>query len=613
MNFALPIVDTLASWPAHATWGEWLDRFGELAPRVLRRPERVLRVLGELRADERHRPRVARRSARRPGGAPADARRAAAGDRYGRVFVGSPQQARGRSFRVVFVPGLAERMFPQKLREDPMLLDQEMRAAARRAAGRCRTIARRPSACCCAGGRRATERLWLSYPRLESAGARPRVPSFYALDIMRAITGRIPHHEELQRRGRGRRRRKARLAGARGPSDAIDELEHDLATLRALLDAPDRGVRRGQAHYLLGLNACAAPIGDVDAGRAARSRWLPHDGLMRVTGNQADARHAAARGPAVFAVGACRGSRRARISSCCLRSIASPPLDQPEPLQRLDPLTRGVALPRGPGRVLPRAAGAASCCRSPPTACRTRCSSSTRQLDTTAAEYTEKLAPAIDRVWRDEIAAIGRDLRVWVRKLPEAAPWTPAYFEFSFGLATRDAIRAQSAPSPCGSTTASCCADRSISSRRNRGWQDTAGHRSQDGQEPDDAGRLVIGGGAMLQPVLYGLAVETDRSASRSATGRLFYCTAAGGFTEHAIPLNEADPPRGPRGARDHRPRDRARLLPAAPVRARVHVVRLPAGLRPGRAAARSRKAADLLADLDGAAGDAMTASRRLL
>ena len=45
-------------------------------------------------------------------------------NRYGRVFVGSPHQARGRAFKVVFVPGLAERLFPQKLREDPLLLDE---------------------------------------------------------------------------------------------------------------------------------------------------------------------------------------------------------------------------------------------------------------------------------------------------------------------------------------------------------------------------------------------------------------------------------------------------------------------------------------------------------
>src|SRR5881409_3923716 len=30
-QFALPIVDALAEWPEHATWGEWLDRFAALA------------------------------------------------------------------------------------------------------------------------------------------------------------------------------------------------------------------------------------------------------------------------------------------------------------------------------------------------------------------------------------------------------------------------------------------------------------------------------------------------------------------------------------------------------------------------------------------------------
>ena len=43
--------------------------------------------------------------------------------RHGRVFVGTPHAARGRAFRVVFVPGLAERLFPQRIREDALLLD----------------------------------------------------------------------------------------------------------------------------------------------------------------------------------------------------------------------------------------------------------------------------------------------------------------------------------------------------------------------------------------------------------------------------------------------------------------------------------------------------------
>jgi CRISPR/Cas system-associated exonuclease Cas4 (RecB family) len=52
--------------------------------------------------------------------------------------------------------------------------------------------------------------------------------------------------------------------------------------------------------------------------------------------------------------------------------------------------------------------------------------------------------------------------------------------------------------------------------------------------------RTIIGGGSVLQPVIYGLAVE--RILDRPVTsGRLFYCTAAGGFAERDIPLSDAN------------------------------------------------------------------------
>jgi CRISPR/Cas system-associated exonuclease Cas4 (RecB family) len=49
----------------------------------------------------------------------------------------------------------------------------------------------------------------------------------------------------------------------------------------------------------------------------------------------------------------------------------------------------------------------------------------------------------------------------------------------------------------------------------------------------------VIGGGAILQPVLYSLAVEQALGLPVEC-GRLFYCTAPGGFTDHQIPINDA-------------------------------------------------------------------------
>src|SRR6185503_16851860 len=52
--------------------------------------------------------------------------------------------------------------------------------------------------------------------------------------------------------------------------------------------------------------------------------------------------------------------------------------------------------------------------------------------------------------------------------------------------------------------------------------------------------RTVIGGGAILQPVLYSVAVEEALGAPVTS-GRLFYCTAPGGFTDHEIPINETN------------------------------------------------------------------------
>ena len=49
---------------------------------------------------------------------------------------------------------------------------------------------------------------------------------------------------------------------------------------------------------------------------------------------------------------------------------------------------------------------------------------------------------------------------------------------------------------------------------------------------------MVIGGGAVLQPVLYSMAIEQGLG-KKVATGRLFYCTTAGGFVEKEIEIND--------------------------------------------------------------------------
>src|SRR6185436_7862628 len=48
-RFALPVIGMLDALPGSANWGELLDALAALAPRVLRRPTRVLELLAELR------------------------------------------------------------------------------------------------------------------------------------------------------------------------------------------------------------------------------------------------------------------------------------------------------------------------------------------------------------------------------------------------------------------------------------------------------------------------------------------------------------------------------------------------------------------------------------
>ena len=90
---------------------------------MLKRPDRVLRVLADLGPMGVIGPITLDEAARVLADRLASIEAEPPPRRYGRVLVASPAQLRGRTFDVVFIPALAERMFPQKPREDPLLLD----------------------------------------------------------------------------------------------------------------------------------------------------------------------------------------------------------------------------------------------------------------------------------------------------------------------------------------------------------------------------------------------------------------------------------------------------------------------------------------------------------
>ena len=163
-----------------------------------------------------------------------------------------------------------------------------------------------------------------------------------------------------------------------------------------------------------------------------------------------------------------------------------------------------------------------------------------RVLSAIADEYEETLAPAIDRVWRDEIQDISRDLHVWVRRLTNHDGWRPEYFEYAFGLPGDEGRDPASRDEPVlvdGRFLLRGSID--LVERRADGGP---AHRVTDHKTGRNrtTWKTVIGGGAILQPVLYSAAVE-QALGMPVASARLSYCTSAGGFVDHEIPLNDAN------------------------------------------------------------------------
>ncbi len=532
-EFALPLIDQLAEWPERAMWGPWLDRFSSLAARALYRPGRVLQTLAALRPMAE------------VGPITLDEARDVLKDRlvaldwdppmrrYGRVFVGTPHQARGRTFRVVFVPGLAERVVPQRPREDPLLLDDQ-RALADPALVRQddRGGAERLLLKIAIGA--ASERLYLSYPRMDVAETRARVPSFYALDVLRAITGRVPDHRVLAADAEDEAGASLAWPAPRDPDRAIDDLEHDLAVLKPLLDSREPASVKGRAHYLLGLNEALrrSVIGRWARGRPA---WSPSDGLVKVGPGTRDAINANRLGARAYSLSALQ-----RFSVCPYQFLLATvhrlePRDEPEPLVRMDPLTRGSLFHKAQAeffRALQQAGALPVTAAGLPDAIRTLHD----VVDRVAADYAEQLVPAIERVWRDELNELRRDLAIWVRRLVDDTPWVPTYFEFSFGL-NDEGRDPRSLPDPVivdGRFVLRGSVDL-VEYRRDLDVFRVTDHKTGKDRSNRD---LIVGGGAVLQPVLYSVAVERGLG-KKVVGGRLFYCTTVGGFREHTVPVDD--------------------------------------------------------------------------
>ena len=128
-------------------------------------------------------------------------------------------------------------------------------------------------------------------------------------------------------------------------------------------------------------------------------------------------------------------------------------------------------------------------------------------LDAEAARAREALAPAIPRVWDDEIDGLRADLREWLRRAAaDDAGWVPERFELSFGLKADEREHSDPAsvsdPVPVGGPLV-LRGSIDLVEARGDGSLRVTDHKTGKAWAKDG---VVVGGGTVLQPLLYALA-----------------------------------------------------------------------------------------------------------
>jgi len=534
-HFALPILDVLATFPKSARWKDWLELIGALATRALKYPARVLSVLNELGPMSPVGPlelsEVRAVLSRRL----SEVTEAPEGRRQGHVFVAPVDAARGLSFDVVFVPGLAERVFPQKIREDPLLPDATRAEISPSLETAKERIASERLALLLAVGA-GRQHAILSYPRVDAEHARPRVPSFYALEAARAVQGTLPGFEALQRQAESTSRVRLAWPAPADPNKAIDDTEFDLAVLDRILRSPESV--KGQGRYLVTTNPHLARALRARYARWQQTTWSAWDGLVKpgALGRTALEPHHLSKRP--FSP-----TTLEQYAACPYRFFLSAivrlhPLEIPGEVEELGPMEKGTMAHDVQFKLQTalRADGIAVT-KENLDVILARLRSTIQEV---SAQVFDQFKPAIERVWEDGVQTLEADLRQSLRLAAEDADWKPAHFELSFGLTNRDPDTEDPASTREPITLVEGLQVRGsidlVEKSPSGAYRATDYKTGRAWAEPDN----VIGGGRHLQPLLYALVLEKVFPGAVIRGGRLFYNTKVGGFQAVFTELNAA-------------------------------------------------------------------------
>ena len=523
-----PVLQALDAILARAPLEQQVAALADLARAALRRPEPVLALLAELaplprstvavgidelvtllesRLTTLERPQV--------------------GEGVGRVLVTISEGIRGRCRRVIIMPGLAERVVPEQPREDPLLLDEVRAELPLWLLTLSDKAADERLALTLAAGA-ASERLHLTFPRVESETGRARVPSFYALEATRALSGELSALHAFERAARPPSRMSATWPSPFSAALAIDETEYALATIRAL-KSESAALARGRARFLVEHH--------IHLERALRARFRRHglgsfdvnDGFVAID-------------PHVKRALLRRGLREIAYSPSTLQAFAACPYRfylkammrlAPRPemteIDRLDASQRGQLYHRCQAKLASALIATALDPSNPETKAEVAAMVN-GVVDEVAREERERFETVVGRVFDQQMEGVRLDLMGWAdEQIAQADGFRPLRAELGFGLddTKQEAVRIRGRYLIKGAIDAVEMAE--------GGKLRITDYKT--GRLPDELvkGTPAVGGGEMLQPLLYAMVVNAIRgrelpAASEVVASRLYYATRRGGY-----------------------------------------------------------------------------------
>jgi len=370
----------------------------------------------------------------------ADARPAIGAFERNEPAVVSLMAARGVPFDLVIVPGLVEKSFPQPARQDPILLDAEREQLAEQLAR-----AGSPADIPLKARRREEEellfalavqsarrRLVLTFPRLDAATARERVPSHFLLRMLETLSGKAPDYRDLDQfiRLHGRFVRTTRF-DPKARDRAVSALEYDLAAFGKVEHdrAPDALV-----YFLNDERRFFALAMEAESARWGNANFSRYDGVVQSPGL------ARALGKRLY-------DEARPVSPTRLEDYAQCPFsyllkhvfgleatDEPERVATLSPQDRGSLVHEVLRQFLSDAARAGAL---PLT------EEHWPRLQAVAAacfgEFERRGVTGYPMLWRIEQARLLEDLHEFLdREIAGQGSFNPAHFEVRFGMPQRD-------------------------------------------------------------------------------------------------------------------------------------------------------------------------------